>query len=413
MNIKLNYIDGIINVPAEAVMADLGSMEADELRVLLYLCAEPAFRADTDADKAHAIKTLDMQWAAIETALSGLSVRGIISSDEMSADVPAQKKPHKNKASVKADSPVYTKDETAGIIDRNAELHKIINDDVPRLTGKAVTQNEAMILVSMYDYLHLSPESIVKLVDFCRTNGAVSFRVVERTAYTLFDSNIVAPEDIDNFIERKKQIDDITEKVKRLFGIGSRSLISSEKEIIEKWFTLYNCDYSMIEMAYERTIKNINEASLSYTDAILKKWHDLGCKTADDVKKTETDEIKKIDSITNHIRNLFGIGSRKLISTESGKIYNIVVTYGYGTDLIDYAYERMMKSIHEPTIVYLEAIMKKWFEIGVRTVDDVEMLDVQNKSEKTGKKRKKQADAQSYDVDEFLMASMKRSYKEK
>ena len=243
MNIKLNYIDGIINVPAEAVMADLGSMEADELRVLLYLCAEPAFRADTDADKAHAI---------------------------MSAEVPAQKKPHKNKASVKADSPVYTKDETAGIIDRNAELHKIINDDVPRLTGKAVTQNEAMILVSMYDYLHLSPESIVKLVDFCRTNGAVSFRVVERTAYTLFDSNIVAPEDIDNFIERKKQIDDITEKVKRLFGIGSRSLISSEKEIIEKWFTLYNCDYSMIEMAYERTIKNINEASLSYTDAILK-----------------------------------------------------------------------------------------------------------------------------------------------
>ena len=326
MNIKLNYIDGIINVPAEAVMADLGSMEADELRVLLYLCAEPAFRADTDADKAHAIKTLDMQWAAIETALSGLSVRGIISSDEMSAEVPAQKKPHKNKASVKADSPVYTKDETAGIIDRNAELHKIINDDVPRLTGKAVTQNEAMILVSMYDYLRMTPESIVKIIDFCRVgDGGVSFRVVERTAYSLFDANITTPDEIDEFIRQETRKNGITEHIKELFGIGKRALISREKTLIKTW--------------------------------------------------TET--------------------------------------YAYDTDMIDLAYELTIKAINEPSLDYAGAIMKRWYEQGVRTPGEAEAANVQSKPIKIAGKGKKAAEAKSYDVDEFLMASMKRSYKEK
>lgn len=327
MKIKLNYIEKIINVPAEGVLPELGNMEADELRVLLYICAEPSFRADTDADKAHAIKTLDMQWAAIEAALNSLAGRGVITSDEVTGEQPQQKKPHKNRASVKADSPVYTKDETAGIIDRNADLHKIINDDVPRLTGKAVTQNEAMILVSMYDYLRLTPESIVKIIDYCRGDSGVSFRVVERTAYSLFDANIVTPEDIDEFIRNEKRKESITEHVKELFGIGKRTLISREKTLLKTW--------------------------------------------------TET--------------------------------------YGYETDMIDRAYEITIKSINEPSLDYAGAILKRWFEHGIKTPDEAEEYDAQSRpaQPKGGDRRGRAAKAESYDIDEFAEAAMKRSYKEK
>lgn len=326
MNIKLNYIEQIINVPGEAVTANLGNMDADELRVLLYLCAEPAFRADTDANKAHAIKTLDMQWAAIENAIASLAGKGVIDSDEVSADQTSQKKPKKSRASVKADSPVYTKDETAGIIDRNAELHKIINDDVPRLTGKAVTQNEAMILVSMYDYLRLTPESIVKIIDFCRSDGGVSFRVVERTAYSLFDADITTPEEIDEFIRAEQRKNGITEHIRDLFGIGKRSLISHEKTLIKTW-----------------------------TD-----------------------------------------------------------TYGFDTDMIDRAYEITIKSINEPSLDYASAILKRWYENGIRTPEEAESNDLQEKPKqlKNARKGKKAAEAESFDPDEFMAAAMKRSYKE-
>ena len=284
MKIKLNYKDAIINVPAEVVAGNLGSMTADELKVLLYICSDPSFRADTDSNRAYAIKTLDMQWAAIEEAVASLTARGFFVSDDPAEQQPEKDtKAKKSKASVKADSPVYSKDETAGIIGRNSDLHRIINDDVPRLTGKAVSQNEAMILVSLYDYLRLNAESIVKIIEYCRVNGSVSFRVVERTAYSLFDADITTPDAIDEYIKREKRKNEITEKIRELFGIGKRALIAHEKNLIKTWTEVYDYDMDIINRAYELTIKSINEPSLDYAGAIMKRWHEQGIRTTEQI----------------------------------------------------------------------------------------------------------------------------------
>ena len=284
MKINLNYKDSIINIPAEAVAGNLGSMSADELKVLLFVCFDPAFRADTDSNRAYAIKTLDMQWAAIEEATASLTSRGFFVSDDKTASQPeTDTKAKKSKASVKADSPVYSKDETAGIIERNADLHRIINSDVPRLTGKAVSQNEAMILVSLYDYLRLNAESIVKIIEYCRVNGSVSFRVVERTAYSLFDADITTPEAIDEYIKRERRKNEITQRIRDLFGIGKRALITHEKTLIKTWTEVYEYDMNVINRAYELTIKSINEPSLDYASAIMKRWYEQGIRTTEQI----------------------------------------------------------------------------------------------------------------------------------
>jgi DnaD/phage-associated family protein len=284
MKIKLNYNDKIINVPAEAVVSDLSDMTAEELRVLLYLCAEPGFRADTESGKAYAIKTLDMQWAEIEHALSSLTARGIITSG-LEGVSDHEQKPKKAKASVKADCTLYSKDETAGIIERNADLHRIIHIDVPRIIGKAVGQNETMILVSLYDYLRLSAESIVKIIEYCCEKGSPSFRVIERTAYSMFDNNITTPEEITAFAEREKLKNSITEQIRELFGIGSRALITKEKNLISAWVDTYGYGMDMIERAYELTIKAINKPSLDYAGSIMKRWFENGIKTPEETEK--------------------------------------------------------------------------------------------------------------------------------
>lgn len=283
MKINLNYKDSIINVPAEAVAGNLGSMTAEELKVLLYICSDPGFRADADTNRAYAIKTLDMQWAAIESAISSLTARGFLLSDAPAEELHETKK--KAKASVKADSPVYSKDETAGIIGRNADLHRIINDDVPRLTGKAVSQNEAMILVSLYDYLRLNAESIVKIIEYCRDNGAVSFRVVERTAYSLFDADITTPDAIDEYIKRERKKNETTEKIRDMFGIGSRALIAREKNLINTWTETYGFGIDVISRAYEITIAAINEPKLDYAGGVMKRWYESGIRTAEQIDK--------------------------------------------------------------------------------------------------------------------------------
>ena len=81
--------------------------------------------------------------------------------------------------------------------------------------------------------------------------------------------------------------------------------------------------------------------------------------------------------------------------------------------MIDLAYELTIKAINEPSLDYAGAIMKRWYEQGVRTPGEAEAANVQSKPIKIAGKEKKAAEAKSYDVDEFLIASMKRSYKEK
>ncbi len=295
MKINLNYKDSIINVPAEAVAGNLGSMTAEELKVLLYICYDAGFRADTDSNRAYAIKTLDMQWAAIEEAITSLTSRGFLKSDQPAEEL-HETKAKKTKASVKADSPVYSKDETAGIIGRNADLYRIINDDVPRLTGKAVSQNEAMILVSLYDYLRLNAESIVKIIEYCRDNGAVSFRVVERTAYSLFDADITTPDAIDEYIERERKKNEVTEKIRDLFGIGKRALIAREKNLIKTWTETYGYGMDVINRAYEITIAAINEPKLDYAGGVMKRWYESGLLTSEqidaDMENSKTEQKK-------------------------------------------------------------------------------------------------------------------------
>jgi len=282
MKIKLNYIDKIISVPAEGVVENIGSMSAPELKVLLYLCAEPDFRADTEANKAYAIKALDMQWAEIEAALSSLSSSGVINTD-VPVEAAAEAKPKKQKSSVKADNPQYDKDEVSGIIERSGELQRLIHIDVPRIIGKPISANEIQIIVSMYDYLRLNAESIVKITEYCTKKGNASFRVIERTAYSLFDANVTTPEQIDEFIKKENAKNETVGRVRELYGIGNRALITKEKNLINTWTETYGYGIDMIERAYEQTITSIKEPSLDYTAAILKRWHEAGIKTTEQV----------------------------------------------------------------------------------------------------------------------------------
>lgn len=288
MKINVNYRDTIISVPAENITRDIASLSEGEMRVLLYLCATPDFRADTDACKARAIKELDMQWISIEQAVALLCERGVITtpSTTQGADgaPDAEKRDKRPRASVKADSPSYTKEETAQIIGRSAELKKLINDDIPRLLGKTVTHGEAMMIVSMYDYLRMKPDYIVKLVSYCVSIDKKSLRYAEGMAFTLFDANVTDMDGLNAYLEAETRRDSVTQKVRALFGIGQRALIAKEKRFISLWTDTYGYGVEIIEKAYELTIQRINEPSMSYASAILKSWYENHLTTLEEIE---------------------------------------------------------------------------------------------------------------------------------
>lgn len=278
MKLTFNYTDSVIALPAEAVLDRLKELKEPELRVMIFAASDPDFRKDPENYRAKAVKVLGMQWSQIEASITDLCRRGIFVSEEK--ELPKEKR---SDISVKADSPQYSRDEVADIVERSADLKKLIADIGNKL-GKLLGQGEAMTVVSMYDYLRLDTDFILKLADFCVETDKKSLKYIERMAYSLFEADITDVRALDVYLEEQRRKYSLTEKIRSLFGIGQRAFTAKEKRQLEAWLDTYRFPYEIIRHAYEITVDRIKEPSIDYAGAILKKWHEAGFSTLEEVQ---------------------------------------------------------------------------------------------------------------------------------
>ncbi len=109
--------------------------------------------------------------------------------------------------------------------------------------------------------------------------------------------------------------------------------------------------------------------------------------------------------IETKIKNIFGLGARKLTSKEQKQVDTWVTAYKYDLDVIEQAYEITVAATNKPSIHYANAILEKWFAEGIKNIDDVKALLAAREQEKAN-------DGSSFDVDDFFAAALKRSYSE-
>ena len=109
--------------------------------------------------------------------------------------------------------------------------------------------------------------------------------------------------------------------------------------------------------------------------------------------------------IETKIKNIFGLGARKLTSKEQKQVDAWVSTYNYDLEVIEKAYEITVGATNKPSLHYANAILEKWFAEGIKNIDDVNALLVAREQEKV-------TEGSSFDVDDFFAAALKRSYSE-
>ena len=112
--------------------------------------------------------------------------------------------------------------------------------------------------------------------------------------------------------------------------------------------------------------------------------------------------------IESKIKNMFGLGTRKLTSKEQKQVDAWTSTYNYGIEVIEKAYEITVSSpkVEKPSIHYANAILEKWFSEGIKNIDDVNALLAAREQEKA------ENSSSSFDFDELFAAALKRSYSE-
>ncbi len=182
----------------------------------------------------------------------------------------------------------YTGQELEVVFERIPGLQTLL-DECQHMLGTVFKPSEAFKLVGLSDSLGLEHEHILLLVTYCKNKGKTSVSYIERTAYNLYNEGIETTADFEEYLKAAERAADRENKLRRLFGMGSRTVTPREKAMFRTWFEEYGMSYEMVELAYQITVDNTDKLSLPYLHKVLGNWHREGCRTVADVEKSMAD----------------------------------------------------------------------------------------------------------------------------
>ena len=116
---------------------------------------------------------------------------------------------------------------------------------------------------------------------------------IEKTAYSLWNDGITTVSDLEAHIKNLELYDGIVGKLRRLMGIGGRSLTQKENSAINHWIQDLGYSIDIIEYCYEVTVNSAKEFSFDYANTVLENWYTSGVRTLDDaIKATEEHKLE-------------------------------------------------------------------------------------------------------------------------
>ena len=286
-----------------ATLSCCDDIDAAYLRVLLWLASDLTL----SQKPKQLAKLAGCDVKTLNAALEHWSKNGVLSADGKAA-LPAmaavetplvEEAPEKvvEKAPVKhlhrADElPNYTATQLADLMEQRAGVRALI-DEAQRIMGKIFNMSEVNILVGMLDYLALSEESVLMLLSHCVRIEKKVLRNIEKYAIRLVDQGISTPEALEAEFRTVEALRSFEGQIRSMFGMGSRSLTSKEQNILRDWLS-FGFGLDAIRLAYEITVNATREPSVPYANSILKRWHEEGLHTPEEIRgRLDEEKAKK------------------------------------------------------------------------------------------------------------------------
>lgn len=273
-----------VSLPATVIQNKIEQATETELKVLLYIITLADGNSVFTASDIQEISSLELE--DIISALQfwrGAGVLKIAGKSEKALPEHQQQKAE-TKALQKYDIPTYSGEEIARLFDENGEI-KLLIEECQKIAGKIFNTHESNKIVALYDYLGLSAEYILSVYNYCKNKNKTTVHYLEKTVFNLYNEGVDSDEKLRDYLKAKEEFDSISGKIRRIFGIGTRSLTKKEEEIIKKWSSSYNFSPELIEYAYEITVNTTGKPSLPYANKILENWYNSGVTTVTQAKE--------------------------------------------------------------------------------------------------------------------------------
>lgn len=255
-----------VNISREDARKLLLTRSADAALLYLYMqCGN---------DPAEAQQTLSLSSSRMDCACATLRQLGLWPTEKKTM-LPTGERPN------------YSEKDVADALDADMSFRSLYGE-VQRVLGKALNTEELKILLSFIRYLGMTPDVIAVLVNYCKDRArqkggrAPSLRAIEKEAYYWAERGIETMEEAAAFIQTQNAHNARMAHIKHLLQIRGRRLTTAEERYASEWAEMGFEDGAIL-MAYERTCINTGGLKWPYLNSILKRWHEKGLHTVEQI----------------------------------------------------------------------------------------------------------------------------------
>lgn len=273
------------NIVLPAQQADRLIGRGDGDAALLYLCLLRADRGVTAQELQRKLKWSQLRLHAAETALQEL---GLI-------DRPPEQKPPEPAQ----ERPVYTADDLTDLLTGDAGFRMLVPQTEEKL-GKRLKTADLQILAGLYDDLGLPADVIYLLVCHCVTRSEERYgpgrrptlRQIEKEGYHWAQRGLFDQESASQYLRDWNVRRSAMSRYMQVLGLGDRRPVESEERYIADWMDK-GFPPETVALAYDKTVFYKKELNWRYLNGILRRWHENGWHTEEEVRQSDSRKPSK------------------------------------------------------------------------------------------------------------------------
>ena len=273
------------NIVLPAQQADRLIGRGDGDAALLYLCLLRADRGVTAQELQRKLKWSQLRLYAAETALQEL---GLI-------DRPPEQKPPEPAQ----ERPVYTADDLTDLLTGDAGFRMLVPQTEEKL-GKRLKTADLQILAGLYDDLGLPADVIYLLVCHCVARSEERYgpgrrptlRQIEKEGYHWAQRGLFDQESASQYLRDWNVRRSAMSRYMQVLGLGDRRPVESEERYIADWMDK-GFPPETVALAYDKTVFYKKELNWRYLNGILRRWHENGWHTEEEVRQSDSRKPSK------------------------------------------------------------------------------------------------------------------------
>ena len=188
------------------------------------------------------------------------------------------------------ESPAYQRSDILERLESGGEFRSLVAE-VERKLGKKLTGPDIGILLGLQDYLGLPGDVIYLLVCHCaeriqRRYGPgrrPAMRQIEKEGYAWARKGIDSQRAAAAYLKQYAQRQETIPLYMRALGLGERAPSPSEEKYLTAWQEMGFAPEA-VALAADKTILKCHELKWPYCNGILKRWHEAGLHTPEEIQ---------------------------------------------------------------------------------------------------------------------------------